>query len=75
MIDYDELCEAVGVRVQDGDHLVRQVVSSLQQCKSAQHAIKKATQHRASCVREEKFLMALIYDTAIRRFELEIENE
>jgi hypothetical protein len=66
MLDYDNLCEAAGLRIQDGDHLVRQVIESLQGCKTPSHAIKKATQERSRCVREEKYLTAFLYDTAIR---------
>jgi hypothetical protein len=74
-IDYDDICEQAGVRVQEGDHLVREAVEKCKPCKTYKAVIKLAEQERSRCVREEKFLTAFIYDVIIRRAEQELEAQ
>jgi len=73
--DYDNICERVGVRIQEGDHLVKAAVAGYAGCKTYKAVINRAEQERAKAVREEKFLVALIHDEIIRDAENSLEAE
>ena len=75
VIDYDNICEAVGIRVADGDHIVKAAVTSLKFCTSLKDLVRKANSQRSVAVKKKAFLSAFIYDTISRQAELELENE
>lgn len=75
LVDYDNTCESVGVRLQDGDHLVKAAVSEYATCKTARDVKRKAIVLRDMAVQQGKFLAALIYDTIYNDAQREIENE
>ena len=73
--DYDNICERIGTRIQDGDHLVKAAVGACAKCKTHKAVIRFAEQMRGGAVREEKFMLALVYDEIIRDAERELENQ
>lgn len=73
--DYDNICEKLGERIQDADHLVKTAVALCAKCKTHKAVINFAEQMRGGAVREEKFMVALIYDEIIRDAERELENQ
>lgn len=73
--DYDNICESLGVRIQDADHLVKAVVAGYAKCKTYKAVINRATQERSKAVSEEKFMHALIHDEILRDAERELENQ
>ncbi len=73
-VDYDNVCESVGVRIQDGDHLVKDAVEQYKTCSSWRGVGRKALVLRDQAVRQERFLVALIHDTIHNDAQREIEN-
>lgn len=76
-VDYDNLAEAVGLRIQDGDHITKDVCRLLNACtgKTLRGVRRRAKTMRARAVKDEKYLRALIIDTAIQQLNDEIENQ
>jgi hypothetical protein len=74
LVDYDNTCQSVGERVQDGDHLVRAALTWYEKCKSWKGVATKALYCRDKAVKEQKFLLALIHDTIHNDAQREIEN-
>lgn len=76
-IDYDNICEAIGVRIQDADHLVKEAVdlynASAGLGAGLASLVTLAERHRADAVKEGAYLRALIHDTVIRELENQIE--
>lgn len=75
IVDYDNTCQSVGERIQDGDHLVKAAVAEYATCKTWRGVSRKALVLRDKAVRQEKFLCALIHDTIHNNAQREIENE
>ena len=74
LIDYDDICEFAGTKVQQGDGLVKEAVQKCAPCKTLKAVIKLAEQERSRCVREEKFFTAWVYDCIIQRAEQELRR-
>lgn len=74
ILDYDNTCESIGVRIQDSDHLMKAAVNEYKTCTTWRGISRKALVLRDKAVRQEKFLVALIHDTIHNDAQREIEN-
>lgn len=74
LVDYDNTCASVGVRIQDGDHLVRQATSHYATCPTWEDVACQALRLRNDAVVQGQFLTALIHDTIHNDAQREIEN-
>jgi hypothetical protein len=77
-LDYDNLAESVGVRVQDSDHLVEAVLAEVGDPLSLEQAIQSTTKIRDEAVTAGQYAKAFIADTLVndlRRLEEDSEDD
>jgi len=74
-IDYDNTCEAIGLRVMHSDNLVRDAIGQYAACATYGAALLLAESLRQEAAAAGRFMQALIHDTIISQLETAVENE